>query len=435
MTQREYALKGQFTEEMRILSEEARLPIDDLLQGLRRGEIALVKNSRRRIKPLAVGKGLRTKVNVNLGTSEYASNMDFELEKMRLSIAYKADAIMDLSTGGDLNAIRRRILAESAVALGTVPLYQAGHDTVQSGRRMYEMTIDDILGVIRLQAEEGVDFMTLHCGITKESLKHYRYAGRLAGIVSRGGGIILEWIGVNKQENPLYEHYDEILDILREYDVTISIGDGMRPGCLKDATDRSQIGELLLIGELCERAWAKGVQVMVEGPGHIPLHEVAANMLLEKKLCKGAPFYVLGPLVTDIAPGYDHITGAIGGAAAAAAGADFLCYVTPAEHLRLPNLEDVKEGLMAFRIAAHAADIAKGIPGAIERDHAISARRKAMDWQGQFELAIDTEKCLRYHAEAAEHTIEACTMCGSFCPMKKDTAVQTALEEFFNEEV
>ncbi|MCL1855907.1 MAG: phosphomethylpyrimidine synthase ThiC [Clostridia bacterium] len=430
MTQREYALAGQTTEEMRIVSEEERMPLADLIRALQSGEIALVKNIRRSIKPLAVGKGLRTKVNVNLGTSEHASNMEFELEKMRLSIRYKADAIMDLSTGGDINAIRRRILAESAVALGTVPLYQIAHDTVKSGRKMHEMTINDILRVIREQAEEGVDFMTLHCGITKETLKHYQRSNRQGGIVSRGGGILLEWIAVNRQENPLYEHYDEILDILREYDVTISIGDGMRPGCLKDATDRCQVGELLLLGELTERAWAKGVQVMIEGPGHIPLNEVTANMLLEKKLCKGAPFYVLGPLVVDIAPGYDHITGAIGGAVAASSGADFLCYVTPAEHLRLPSLEDVKEGLIAFRIAAHAADIAKGIPGAIEQDHAISLRRKAMDWPGQFEFAIDKEKCLEYRADTTENGIEACTMCGSFCPMKKDTAVKTALEEF-----
>ena len=430
MTQREYALKGEITEEMRIAAEDEGLPVSDVAGGLRTGEIALVKNRRRSIKPLAIGKGLRTKVNVNIGTSEYASDMDFELEKMRLSIKYRADALMDLSTGGDINAIRQRILSESTVALGTVPLYQAGHDTVKSGRQMHEMTSNDILGVIRTQAEEGVDFMTLHCGITRESLRRYQGSPRLAGIVSRGGGIILEWIAANNRENPLYEHYDEILDILGEYDVAISIGDGMRPGCLKDATDRAQIGELLLIGELTERAWAKGVQVMVEGPGHMPLNEVAANMLLEKKLCKGAPFYVLGPLVTDIAPGYDHITGAIGGAIAASSGADFLCYVTPAEHLRLPSIEDVKEGLIAFRIAAHAADIARGVPGAIERDHEISRRRKAMDWQGQFDLAIDREKCLAYRAEAMAHNIESCTMCGSFCPMKKDTAVQTAGHNF-----
>ncbi|MDR0290745.1 MAG: phosphomethylpyrimidine synthase ThiC [Treponema sp.] len=429
MTQREYALNGQITEEMKAVSQEEHLPLADLVSALQSGEIALVKNARRSIPPLAVGKRLRTKVNVNLGTSEHASNMEFELEKMRLSLRYKADAIMDLSTGGDINAIRRQILAECNVALGTVPLYQIGHDTVKSGRPMHEMTINDMLRVIREQAEEGVDFMTLHCGITQESLKHYRRANRQGGIVSRGGGIMLEWMALNKRENPLYEHYDEIMDILREFDVTISIGDGMRPGCLHDATDRSQIGELLLLGELTERAWAKGVQVMIEGPGHVPLNEITANMMLEKKLCKGAPFYVLGPLVTDIAPGYDHITGAIGGAIAASCGADFLCYVTPAEHLRLPSLDDVKEGLIAFRIAAHAADIAKGIPGAIEQDHAMSLRRKAMDWPGQFDLAIDKEKCLAYRGDAMESGIEACTMCGSFCPMKKDTAVKAALDD------
>ena len=432
MTQREYALAGQISAEMRVAAEAERVPVAALMTGLERGDIALVKNIRRGIKPLAMGKGIRTKINVNLGTSARDSSMEAELEKMRMAVSHQADAIMDLSTGGDLTAIRRALLAESPVALGTVPLYQAGHDAVKSGRRMDELTFDEILGVIRAQAEEGVDFMTLHCGITREALNHYCRANRLAGMVSRGGGIILEWVAANKRENPLYEGYNDILDILREYDVTISIGDGMRPGCLKDATDRAQIGELLIIGELVERAWAKGVQVMVEGPGHIPLNEIAANILLEKKLCKNAPFYVLGPLVTDIAPGYDHITGAIGGALAGAHGADFLCYVTPAEHLRLPSLEDVKEGLMAFRIAAHAADIAKGIAGAAARDHAISDRRKALDWTAQAELAIDKEKFLRYRAETADHPIESCTMCGDFCPMKKETALRAALKDGLN---
>ncbi|MDR2494260.1 MAG: phosphomethylpyrimidine synthase ThiC [Spirochaetaceae bacterium] len=430
MTQREYALAGQISAEMRAAAEQERTSVATLMTGLERGDIALVKNRRRSIKPLALGKGLRTKINVNLGTSARDPNREAELEKMRMAVSCQADAIMDLSTGGDLTAIRRAILAESPLALGTVPLYQAGHDAVKSGRRTDGLRADDILGVIRSQAEEGVDFMTLHCGITRETLTRYCRADRLAGIVSRGGGIILEWMAVNKRENPLYERYDDILDILREYDVTISLGDGMRPGCLKDATDRAQIGELLVIGELVERAWAKGVQAIVEGPGHVPLQEVAANMLLEKKICKNAPFYVLGPLVTDIAPGYDHITGAIGAALAGASGADFLCCVTPAEHLGLPGLADVKEGLMAFRIAAHAADIAKGIPGAVARDHAISSRRKALDWAGQFDLALDKEKCLRYHGEYAAHTGESCAMCGDFCPMKKETAAKTALDNF-----
>jgi phosphomethylpyrimidine synthase len=400
----------------------------DAAAGVARGSIALIKNIRRNIKPLAVGQGLSTKVNVNIGTSPHNPGIEAEQAKMRLALAYGADAVMDLSIGGDLTAIRRALLAECQAAFGTAPLYQAGHDAVKSGRRMYEMTRADILEVIRAQAEDGVDFMTLHCGITKDGIGRYRRASRIAGVVSRGGGIILEWIAANKRENPLYEGYDDILDILREYDVTLSLGDGMRPGCLKDATDRAQIGELVLIGEMVERAWAKGVQVMVEGPGHVPLNEIGANVLLAKKLCKGAPLYVLGPLVTDIAPGYDHITGAIGGAAAAAKGADFLCYVTPAEHLRLPSLEDVKEGLMAFRIAAHAADIAKGVAGAQARDQAISARRRALDWDGQFALALDKEKCVRYRAEAAAHNIGSCTMCGDFCPMKKDTPVRAALD-------
>lgn len=429
MTQREHAQKGDITDEMRTVAEREHIALQTLVARIAEGEIALVKNANRTVMPLAVGKGLSTKVNANIGTSPDASDVTYEIEKMHAAIHAGADAIMDLSTGGNLDVVRERIIAEATVPLGTVPLYQIAHDVMRDGKKTAEMTIQDVMTVIERQAEQGVDFMTIHSGVTKESVAHYRKNPRLTGIVSRGGAILLEWIAVNKKENPLYEHYDEILDILHAYDVTISIGDGMRPGSLADATDRTQVAELLLLGELAERALAKGVQVMIEGPGHVPLHEIEANIMLQKKLCRNTPFYVLGPLVTDIAPGYDHITGAIGGALAAKAGADFLCYVTPAEHLRLPTVEDVHEGVMAFRIAAHAGDISKGVPHALDRDIAISERRKALDWEGQFNLALDKEKCVAYRKEFLARELEECTMCGEFCSMKKDTAVANAAKE------
>ncbi len=422
MTQREYALNNQITEEMKIVAKKEYTDESTIIEGLKKGSIALVKNKNRNIDPLAVGEGMSTKINANLGTSPDASNIDFELEKMEVALKYGADAIMDLSTGGDIVSIRRQILDRCNVALGTVPLYEAGHEAIKKGKKIYELSVDEILDIITRQAKEGVDFMTLHAGITTATLKRYNNTQRLVGCVSRGGAIMLEWMHINKKENPFYEHFDKILDVLAEYDVTISLGDGMRPGCIADATARLQIDELITLGELTEAAWAKGVQVMIEGPGHVPFNQIATNMQIEKKLCKNAPFYVLGPLVTDIAPGYDHITGAIGATLAATTGADFLCYVTPAEHLRLPTLADVKEGVIAFKIAAHAADIANGYPHAIERDNKMSAYRKALDWEGQFNTALDKEKCLEYRAGTPED-VECCTMCGEFCSMKRETEV------------
>ncbi len=420
MTQREYALNNQISEEMKIVAKDEYMNENTVVERLKKGTIAIVKNKNRKIKALAVGEGLSTKINANLGTSPNASNIDFELEKMEVALKYGADAIMDLSTGGNIVEIRRQLLDKCSVALGTVPLYEAGHEAIKKGKKMHELSVEEILDIIKRQAIEGVDFMTLHAGLTSATLKRYNHTERLAGCVSRGGAIMLEWMHTNNKQNPFFEHFDDILDVLREYDVTISLGDGMRPGCLADSTDRLQIDELITLGELTERAWAKGVQVMIEGPGHIPFNEIETNMIIEKKLCKNAPFYVLGPLVTDIAPGYDHITGAIGATLAATTGADFLCYVTPAEHLRLPTLSDVKEGVIAFKIAAHAADIATGYTNAIERDHKMSAFRKALDWKGQFETALDKEKCLEYRKDTPDD-VECCTMCGEFCSMKRDS--------------
>ncbi len=422
MTQREYALANQVTDEMKVVLAEEHIDEKTLIERLQKGSISIVKNKKRNIKPLAVGEGLSTKINANLGTSPDASTIDFEIEKMNIALKYGADAIMDLSTGGDIIGIRRKILDTCPVALGTVPLYEAGHEAFKAGKKIHELGMQQILDVITRQAKEGVDFMTLHAGLTTSTLKRYDKTERLVGCVSRGGAIMLEWMHINKKENPFYEHYDEILDVLAEYDVTISLGDGMRPGGIADATDRLQIDELITLGELTERAWAKGVQVMIEGPGHVPFDQIETNMVLEKRLCKNAPFYVLGPLVTDIAPGYDHITGAIGATMAATKGADFLCYVTPAEHLRLPTLEDVKEGVIAFKIAAHAADVANGYPHAIDRDNKMSAYRKALDWEGQFNTALDKEKCLEYRQGTPDGE-DCCTMCGEFCSMKRDSEV------------
>lgn len=428
MTQIDYARELILSDEMKAVLEDESISKERLLQLVAKGEAAIVKNKNRKIKPLAVGTGLKTKVNANIGTSPTSSDIDFEIEKMKHALKYGADAVMDLSTGGELDEIRTRILEQCPAALGTVPLYQISHDVVKDGRKNTDINLKDILSVIERQAKQGVDFMTIHSGVTRQTVERYEKSSRVTGIVSRGGALLLEWISVNGKENPLYERYDEILDILHEYDVTISIGDGMRPGCLADATDRTQINELMLLGELAERAWEKGVQVMIEGPGHVPLHEVEANILLQKKLCKNAPFYVLGPLVTDIAPGYDHITGAIGGAIAAAKGADFLCYVTPAEHLSLPSLDDVREGVVAFKIAAHAGDVSKGIEGAIDADLEISKRRKALDWKGQFELALDKEKCEQYRSSYKGMELVECTMCGDFCSMRKDSEVKKSKE-------
>jgi phosphomethylpyrimidine synthase len=372
------------------------------------------------MSPLAIGKGLKTKVNANVGTSKDHTNVEEELEKVRVAIKAGADTIMDLSTGPAIDETRKRVMKVSTVPVGTVPIYQAAIEMPEKRKRsMVEMTADDLFEVIERHGEDGVDFITVHCGVTRDSVGKIKREGRLLGVVSRGGAILVEWMEYNKKENPLYEHYDRLLEIAKAYDLTLSLGDGLRPGCLADATDRGQIQELILLGELTERAWTKGVQVMIEGPGHVPLDQIEANVLLQKRLCHGAPFYVLGPLVTDIAPGYDHITGAIGGAIAARAGADFLCYVTPSEHLRLPTVDDVREGVIASRIAGHAADIARGLKGAMDLDCRMAKARKALDWKAQIDLSIDPERARKLRESRMPKESDVCTMCGELCAIKK----------------
>jgi len=419
MTRLEKAKKGIITDEVKRAARIEGVQAQFLQEGIARGEIALVKNRRhKRIKPLAIGKGLRTKINANIGTSKDHQSLKEELTKMKVAIAYGADTIMDLSTGGDPDKIRTTILKESTVPVGTVPIYQAAVEAVRKKMSIVQMESDEIFRVIEKQVEDGVDFITVHCGLTRESARRLRDEGRLLGIVSRGGAFTVEWMAYNKRENPLFEDYDRLLEIVRAYDVVLSLGDGLRPGCLADATDRGQVQELIILGELAERAWAKGVQVMIEGPGHVPINQIETNVKLEKHLCHGAPFYVLGPLVTDIAPGYDHITSAIGGALAGAYGADFLCYVTPSEHLRLPTIQDVREGVIASKIAAHTADIAKGVHGALERDIKMASARKKMDWRSQFRLSLDPERSRELRKSSRPEDKKVCTMCGEFCAIK-----------------
>jgi phosphomethylpyrimidine synthase len=419
MTQVEQARAGKITPEMEyVANAELRTP-EFIREGLALGKIVVLYNARHRdCRPLGVGTGLRTKVNANLGTSGDHAFAEEELVKAQTAVAAGADALMDLSTGGDLTTMRNLLLDRFNLPLGTVPVYEAAVNAVRSGRSIVTMTPDEMLTPIRTQADAGVDFMTIHSGVTLESVERLKSQGRITDIVSRGGAFLAEWMMHNNKENPYYERFDEVLDLCRLHDVTISLGDGLRPGCLADATDRAQIQELIIMGELARRARQAGVQVMIEGPGHMPLDQIQANILLQKQLCEGAPFYVLGPLVTDIAAGYDHIACAIGGAIAAAAGADFLCYVTPSEHLSLPTVADVREGVIASRIAAHAADIAKRIPGALERDVKMAQARKALDWKQQFALALDPERARQVREAAQPEQGDVCTMCGEFCSMK-----------------
>jgi phosphomethylpyrimidine synthase len=420
VTQLEYARKGTITDKMREAALAEGVSPEFIRDGMAAGNIIICHNIKHlNSTPLAVGRGLRTKVNANIGTSADDLDIAKELEKARVAVQSGADAIMDLSTGGPVDEIRRAIIAETKACIGSVPIYQAALDAVRIRKKaIVDMTVEDIFeGIIR-HAEDGVDFITVHCGVTRGTVERMKGEGRIMDVVSRGGAFTIEWMNWNNRENPLYENFDRLLEITREYDMTLSLGDGFRPGCLADATDRAQIYELILLGELTQRAQEAGVQVMIEGPGHVPINQIETNILLQKRLCHGAPFYVLGPLVTDIAPGYDHITCAIGGAIAAAAGADFLCYVTPSEHLRLPTVEDVREGVMAARIAAHAGDIAKGVKGAMEKDSAMARCRKKLDWEGQFDLAIDPEKARRLRAESGVADHGACTMCGEFCAYK-----------------
>jgi len=420
MTIREDALNGTLTPIFTTCAANEGMPVAALMAGVANGTIAIPKNRHHNFERImAIGKGTATKVNANIGASRDYPEIQQELQKLCVCLKAGADTVMDLTMGGNVSEIRQEILRSCPIPLGTVPIYQAIAEVVEKQKKKIgEVTVDQIFKTIEQQAIEGVDFMTLHCGITRSTMERVKNHPRLLGVVSRGGSFTIEWMSYNQKENPLYERFDDLLAILKEHEVTLSLGDGIRPGCLADATDRGQVQELIHLGELTERAWAAGVQVIIEGPGHMPMNQIEANILLQKRLCHDAPFYVLGPLVTDIAPGYDHITGAIGGAIAAAAGADYLCYVTPAEHLKLPSADDVREGVIASRIAAHAADIAKGLPGALDRDIAMAKCRNKLDWKGQIDLSIDPEKARRYREEGNSYKGDACSMCGSYCAIK-----------------
>jgi len=418
MTRIELAKKGIITDEFKEVALSENIPPERLASDIAEGVTVVPRNNNHDIKPIGIGRGLRTKVNANIGTSKDRVSLDEEREKLDIIVKFGADAVMDLSTGGPIRELRRLLLKRSPLSVGTVPIYEAAIRAAETYGTIAKMATDDIFNVIEKHAEEGVDFITVHCGLTSKAVERLKGEGRILDIVSRGGSFLLEWMIYNNKENPLYEHYERLLEIAKKYDVTLSLGDGLRPGCLEDATDRSQIEELLTIGELRDRALESGVQAIIEGPGHVPLNQIEVNVKIQKEICKGAPFYVLGPLVTDIAMGYDHIAAAIGGAIAGAAGADFLCYVTPAEHIRLPNIEDVKEGLIASKIAAHAADVAKGIPGAIERDRKMARHRKNLDWGGQISLSLDPDKVRTWRKEVPPTESEVCSMCGEFCAIR-----------------
>ncbi len=418
MTQLESARKAIISPQMKVVAQTEGVEAEFIRQGVAKGTIVIPANiNHSKLVPCGIGEGLSTKVNANIGTSSDFGNIDTELEKVRVAIASGADTVMDLSTGGDISAIRQAIIASSSVPIGTVPIYQAGIEAIERHGAIVKMTADDLFAVIEKHAWDGVDFATVHCGVTQSAIDRLKQQGRVADVVSRGGAFLIGWMIYNERENPLYEQYDRLLEIAREFDMTLSLGDGMRPGCLADATDRAQVEELLTLGELVQRAQEAGVQVMVEGPGHLPLNQIETNVRLQKAVCKGAPFYVLGPLVTDIGAGYDHITGAIGGAIAAAAGTDFLCYVTPSEHLSLPDFEDVRQGVIASRIAAHAADIVKGVKGAEEWDRKMAMARKKLDWEEQTRLSLDPERSRRVHRQHASAG-SACSMCGKYCAME-----------------
>ncbi len=412
----EAARRGILTKEMTAVAEKEHIEAGKLMKLLAEGRAIIPCNRLHTvISPNGLGSMLRTKINVNLGTSRDMTDLEMEFQKVRSAVEMGAEAIMDLSSFGDTRKFRRCLTENCPAMIGTVPIYDA---VVYYNKPLAQITAAEWIDIARMHARDGVDFMTVHCGINRDTAEKFKKNRRLTNIVSHGGSIIFAWMEMTGNENPFYERFDELLDICREYDVTLSLGDACRPGCIADATDASQIGELITLGELTKRAWARDVQVMIEGPGHMPLNQIAANMEIEKTLCHGAPFYVLGPIVTDVAPDYDHITSAIGGALAAANGAAFLCYVTPAEHLRLPGVDDVKEGIIAARIAAHAADIAKGVPGAKDWDHDMSLARKKLDWEKMFTLAIDPEKARRYRAESKPEREDTCSMCGNFCAVR-----------------
>ncbi len=415
-TQMEAARKGIVTPELQRVAEKEQMQVEELLPLVAAGKVAICANKNHKcLDPAGVGSMLRTKINVNLGISGDVKDYNVEMEKVMEAVHMGADAIMDLSSHGNTVPFRRKLTSECPAMIGTVPVYDS---VIHYQRDLDTLTAQDFIDVVRLHAEDGVDFVTLHCGISRKTIDEIRNGNRKMNIVSRGGSLVFAWMCMTGEENPFLSHFDEILEICREYDVTISLGDACRPGCLADATDISQIEELVTLGKLTQRAWDRDVQVMIEGPGHMPMDQIAANMKIEQTICKGAPFYTLGPLVTDIAPGYDHITAAIGGAIAAANGAAFLCYVTPAEHLALPNLEDVKQGIMASKIAAHAADIAKGVRGAMDQDNRMADARRKLDWEAQWACAMDPETAKKIRADRAPEHEDTCSMCGKFCAVR-----------------
>jgi phosphomethylpyrimidine synthase len=420
MTQLSLAKEGIITEAMQQVAQDEGLEPEVIRQRVADGTVVIPINTNRKFRARGIGFGLKTKVNANIGTSPSHIDLDEEVDKLHVAVASGADSVMDLSTGGDLDHIRTTLLSDCQVMVGTVPIYGVAAKLQVDDREVFRMEVDELFDEIEKHGEQGVDFVTVHCGVTQSSLQALEHSPRVGGIVSRGGSILAAWMRHHQRENPLYEYYDRLLEIAFKYDMTLSLGDGLRPGAIADATDRPQVEELVILGELSRRARESGVQVMVEGPGHVPLDQVEANVLMEKRLCDNAPFYVLGPLTADVAPGYDHITGAIGGAIAAAAGADFLCYVTPAEHLRLPTVRDVREGVIAARIAAHSGDIAKGVQGASDWDLKMSQRRKALDWEGMYSLAIDPELARRRRADSEAYHEIVCTMCGKMCSINLD---------------
>ena len=417
-TQMDAARKGVVTPQMEIVAKKENMDIKELMEYVACGKVVICANKNHKcLDPEGVGSMLKTKINVNLGVSRDCRDYDVEMQKVMSAVKMGAEAIMDLSSHGNTEPFRKKLTSECPAMIGTVPVYDS---VIHYQKDLAELTAKDFVDVVRLHAENGVDFVTLHCGITQKTVEQIKKHKRKMNIVSRGGSLIFAWMSMTGNENPFYEYYDEILDICEEYDVTVSLGDACRPGCLADASDVCQIEELVRLGELTKRAWEHNVQVMVEGPGHMPLDQIAANMKIQQSICMGAPFYVLGPLVTDIAPGYDHITSAIGGAVAAMSGAAFLCYVTPAEHLALPNLNDVKQGIIASKIAAHAADIAKGVRGARDIDDRMADARRNLDWDTQYECAIDPEtaRAIRDSRSPEDDHSDTCSMCGKFCAVR-----------------
>ena len=433
MTQMDEAKKGIITEEMKAIAKKENVPEDFIRRGVANGRIIIPSNINREVKPVGIGEGLRTKVNATIGTSTDIIDLKMEEEKAKIAIQNKADTLMELSVGGDLDKIRKRILEISQIPVGSVPVYQAAIETIRKKGAAIYMDEDILFKTIEKQAKDGIDFMAIHCSINMETLKRLKRQGREGGLVSRGGAFISAWIVENETENPLYKDFDYILEIAKEHDFVLSLANGMRAGAIADATDRAQVQELIILGELIDKSREAGVQAMVEGPGHIPLDEIKANVILQKKLCRGAPFYMLGPIVTDIAPGYDHVVAAIGAAASAAAGADFICYVTPAEHLALPYPEDVKEGVIATRIGAYVGDMSQGIHNG-EKDLLMANARKKLDWEAQFDVAMCPADARRIREERPPADPDTCTMCGEYCAVKiVNEWLESAEEDIFTD--